>query len=174
MKPAIHNFDLRWIQAVQGLSRSLLPVMQAASLVGQPLAVGVVLAAFSIYFWRAGEPLLAKTFAITIITLPISTLLKQILHRARPTTYVVHFIHSYSFPSGHAYATMVGYGLLAWVAARHLPAPWSWIAAILLILLILLVGVSRVYLGAHYPSDVVGGWLLGLLVLAVIIVAFRI
>lgn len=173
MKPFIHHFDMVWIDRLQSLPAGVRPVMDAATLVGQPVAVGVILAAFATYFWRAGQPLLAKTSLAGLICLPISTILKEIFRRARPDTYVAHLIHNYSFPSGHAFADTVGYGLLAWLAARHLPGPWSVIVPVLLVLLIILVGVSRVYLGAHYPSDVVGGWLFGLVILGTIIAVSR-
>ena len=174
MKPTIHKFDLVGIQMARSLPGWLKPVMQAATLVGQPVAVGGILVAFSVYFWRSGQPTPAKLTAVTVALLPLSTLIKHLVHRVRPDTYVAHLIHSYSFPSGHAYATMLGYGLLGVIGSKHLPGPWSLIVPLLLGLLILMVGVSRIYLGAHYPSDVVGGWLLGMLVLITVTRIFKI
>jgi membrane-associated phospholipid phosphatase len=88
--------------------------------------------------------------------------------------YVAHMrIHSYSFPSGHSFGATVFYGLLAYLAWSRLPHPWNLLVVLLLVLLIILVGLSRVYLGAHFPSDVVVGWLLGGLSLFVIIKYIR-
>jgi undecaprenyl-diphosphatase len=77
--------------------------------------------------------------------------------------------NSYSFPSGHTVGSTVIYGLLAYLAWQYLPQPWNVIGAIFCVLLILLISLSRIYLGAHFPSDVVAGWVLGAIGLAVII-----
>ena len=68
----------------------------------------------------------------------------------------------YSFPSGHSALSTVAYGILA-LLVIHSDLPRSLKRAIVaaLVVLILLVGLSRVYLGVHYPSDVLGGWLSG-------------
>jgi undecaprenyl-diphosphatase len=173
MKPLIHQFDLHGIGVDKELPDWIKPIMTAATLVGQPVVVAGTLVATSVYFWRAGQSTPAKATAVAVALLPLSSLIKVTLHRARPDTYVAGLIHSYSFPSGHAYATMLGYGLLGVLASKHLSAPWSFVVPFLLGLLILVVGISRVYLGAHYPSDVLGGWLLGIFVLIIVSVIFK-
>ena len=76
-----------------------------------------------------------------------------------------------SFPSGHAFSAMVVCALFAYLAVKYVPGLWGWIGAILLIVFALLVGVSRVVVGAHYPTDVLAGWLLGA-IFAVLIIIF--
>jgi len=73
----------------------------------------------------------------------------------------------YSFPSGHALTSMVVFGLLLYLVRRYVTNKTraNALTALLLIPLIF-VGLSRIYLGVHFPTDVLGGWLLGLAIVA--------
>lgn len=85
--------------------------------------------------------------------------LKHLFHRPRPE--VIFDRLGYSFPSGHSFFAVVVYGTLAYLLARMLPRrvrSWVWSTAGLAILL---VGFSRIYLGEHYPSDVLAGFVVG-------------
>ena len=89
-------------------------------------------------------------------------IIKQVLERARPDL-VQPLVHAdgYSFPSAHTFSAIVGYGLIAAVVAASLRdrrrfLPWSLAA-----LLVVVIGYSRIYLGAHFPADVLGSLLLG-------------
>jgi len=107
----------------------------------------------------------------------VDGVLKAMIHRTRPQ-YAAAFLHgtSYSFPSGHAMGSMIGYGFVAYAivltgewAGWHRQAVFSAAG-----LMTLLVGVSRVYIGVHYPSDVVGGWAAGLVWLTVCITGYQV
>lgn len=104
----------------------------------------------------------------------VNNVLKLLFGRERPDVATLHAVFTTSFPSGHAMAAVVAYGALAFVLARLEPAPplrrATWTAAVLLILLI---GASRTYLGVHYPSDVLAGYAAGLAWLALSAAATR-
>jgi len=89
--------------------------------------------------------------------------IKNIISRTRPITEIPIFKEEgFSYPSGHATAAVCFYGILMFLTYRHIKNLWiKALLATLLILIIMLVGVSRVYLGVHFPSDVVAGYYLG-------------
>lgn len=106
--------------------------------------------------WSANLLLMAVTGASIAVT-P----LKNIFHRSRPIEHLLYFT-GYSFPSGHAMISSALYGMIAYLLWINLRSPLSrYMAVFVLILLILLIGTSRIYLGAHYPSDVLSGYAAG-------------
>ena len=88
--------------------------------------------------------------------------LKQMINRARPDGEYLVTVKTLSYPSGHAMISMVFYGLLIYLIS-HFPIKriWKFVFIFLSILLIVSIGISRVYLGVHYPSDIVGGYIAG-------------
>ena len=86
---------------------------------------------------------------------------KVFYHRPRPTDAIVP-VHGFSFPSAHAFTGAVLYGLLAWLVWPHLRTGWARALTVAgAVSMALAVGASRVYLGVHYPTDVLAGWALG-------------
>lgn len=107
----------------------------------------------------------------------LDTAIKLIIHRPRPPVSLVHVVkvlRSYSFPSGHVMFYTVFLGFLIFLVYSRLKA--SRLRSSLLLLfggLVGLVGISRVYLGEHWASDVLGGYLLGSLCLLAVIQIYR-
>ncbi len=98
---------------------------------------------------------------------------KLLIHRDRPGN-PVYIEHSFSFPSGHAMVAVIFYGFLAYILIRHLKNWKHKVNAFFATLLVILaIGLSRLYLGVHYVSDVWGGYLLGFLILTTVIALYE-
>jgi len=147
-----------------------LTIFNAITQLGSP-GVFVVATTVAIYLWHAGAILLLWTWlGANIGGVIIEYVLKTTVHRSRPQ-YAAAYLHghSYSFPSGHTMASTICYLLLAfliWIHPRVSPVArrFAWAACGSIVLV---VGFSRLYLGVHYPSDVLGGLAAGLAWLAV-------
>jgi undecaprenyl-diphosphatase len=108
---------------------------------------------------------LAAVFALTSLgSWVLSESTKYLVARPRPTV-VAHLVAlptNLSFPSGHALCSMAIYGCLGLLLARVLPRKVAWLPPALGIALALAIGMTRPYLGVHWPTDVLGGWVAGL------------
>ena len=117
-----------------------------------------------ILYWNVDRRLGVRLGTFLLLSIVINNLFKMILHSPRPYWVDTHIQLwaapelSFGLPSGHAQNAVVMWGLLAFYGRRA----WGWVVALLLALL---TGLSRIYLGVHFPTDVLAGWLLGLLVL---------
>ena len=108
---------------------------------------------------------------LVIITI-LNQLLKRILQRPRPTEYRIIEETGYSFPSGHSMISMAFYGYLIYLIYKHVKNKYiKWISITLLSILICAIGISRIYLGVHYTSDVLGGFLISISYLIIYISA---
>lgn len=108
---------------------------------------------------------------LAIIT-ALNQLLKNILQRPRPTEYRIIEETGYSFPSGHSMISMAFYGYLVYLIYKYVKNKYvKWTSMVLLSLLICSIGISRIYLGVHYTSDVLGGFLISISYLVIYISA---
>ncbi len=127
------------------------------------------------YYWFVTPLLVVATFIfyrkrrrISAVLLPVATIggmvlttaLKYVFERARPDLFESGYTASfYSFPSGHATIAIGFYGTLTLLVAWHLKGLKRWAVVASGTLLVLLIGFSRLYLGVHYPTDVLAGFL---------------
>lgn len=139
--------------------------LRAATELGATGTVALLALAVGAVELRAGRPFLAGAAAATIgLAALANTTFKLVVGRPRPDELPPIVVEpGYAFPSGHSLSAMVAYGVIAVLVARSsLGAGLRAALVIGLGVVVLAVGVSRIYLGAHYPSDVLGGWLTGL------------
>lgn len=142
------------------LSFFFLTVTQAASIT--VLSVGCVICMLLLFLQR--ERILALgTLLVLVLNQSVVTLLKNLLQRARPENAIAAAVeHTFSFPSGHAAASVAFYGFLAYIIVRLAQSWKAKISALFLgFAVIFLVDLSRLYLGVHYLSDVLAGNLVG-------------
>jgi undecaprenyl-diphosphatase len=147
-----------WVHryASPGMTRT----MTAISLLGYNVLIVELVIAFAVFAklrWRRAAVWLAVAMAGSLL---LDLTLKYLYHRARPTAYFGTAPHSYSFPSGHALCSFCFYGVLAGLFSARIKSLSLrlavWFAAVALVVAI---GLSRIYLGVHYPSDVLAGYL---------------
>jgi undecaprenyl-diphosphatase len=157
------GFDKAVISVVQGWeSPALTGMMKFFTNIGTGLPIVLIslaiMAVLYVFFRHRRELIL---FACVVIgSALLNTLLKVVFHRARPTLHRLYEASGFSFPSGHAMAAFSLYGVLAFLLWKHVSHASGRVLVILIAaVLILAIGVSRVYLGVHYPSDIIGGYL---------------
>jgi undecaprenyl-diphosphatase len=109
-----------------------------------------------------------KIPAIALSSLALMFILKNLFGRARPDIPLLREAQGLSFPSGHALMSVTFYGLLIYIIWQTVKRPWLRITLVtLLLMLILIIGFSRIYLRVHYASDVLAGFATGFLWLVI-------
>jgi undecaprenyl-diphosphatase len=142
---------------------TLVAVARGFTFLGEPtvlIAAGFACALW--LWWTARHRLAIVLLLIVLIGRALSEAQKYWIARVRPDVepHLV-VVQTSSFPSGHAASSMILYSTLALVLTAG--TPWHRVAVAGAVLLSLLIGISRVMLGVHWPSDVIGGWAFGML-----------
>lgn len=170
---ATRTFD-RWVleQVAAYRTPELTEAFLELTTLGNTSVLVVVVAVASVFLWLTRHRYSVYLLLIAVIGQHfLNHLLKSFYGRPRPIVVpMLDRVSSASFPSGHAMSAIVAYASVAYLVARLEPRPLlrrttAGIAA----LLIVAIGVSRIYLGVHYPSDVLGGYLAGLAWVAIVI-----
>lgn len=151
--------------AVHGIDTPFLDVvMRAFTFMGSAFAVLPLALAVVVWAVRRKETRAALAFVVVVVmTEALNVMLKHTFERPRPTLFQeIETLHSYSFPSGHAMAAFAIYGMMGVVVARLLSSKALRRALVVVLpLFILMIGISRIYLGVHWPSDVLAGFAAG-------------
>lgn len=160
---ALTNLDLSIAHAFTSLrTPTVTAFMLAATSLGNTFSIVVIAAGASLTFLLSKKnKLLSAGLVCTVLGAKVSeTLLKILIERDRPNSDALFHLDTFSFPSGHATAAAALFGYLGLVLIRLYPR-WRIAIAVCMSVVILLIGLSRVYLGVHFPSDIIGGYLLG-------------
>lgn len=148
---------IRWLQDV---GEGLVPLMRFLTFLGEE---EFYVLAFPLLYWSLHRTLGLRMGIALLISNGLNAVLKLAFRTPRPYWYApgiraLTLEPSFALPSGHAQNAVAVWGLLAHAVRRW----WGWLLAGVLVAGI---GISRILLGVHFPSDVVGGWLVGALVL---------
>ncbi len=159
----LHAFAGPWLDRVM-FGLTLIGAIKIFS-----LALAAVLAGLLMQGYRHGPAVLACAVTGALI---LNESFKLLFHRARPVLpWSIGDEHTFSFPSGHSLFSVTLYGTLCWLALRHGTCWWQVVPVA--VVLPLAIGASRIYLGEHYPTDVLAGWLCGAIWTATVILIDR-
>ena len=160
------NFDNRALIFISGYVTNInTDVMQSFTFLGTHtflIPANLLLTAWFLFIkkrrWYS-----VKIPSVALSSLLLMLILKMIFHRVRPMNPLLQVAKGFSFPSGHALMSVTFYGLLILLVWQNIKQPWlKWTLSVFLILLILAIGLSRIYLRVHYASDVLAGFSVGL------------
>ncbi|MBD0379467.1 phosphatase PAP2 family protein [Paenibacillus sedimenti] len=175
----LESFDVIVTDAIQSTrSDGLTPIAKFFTTLGKGstefILFFMVAALFLFKFKHRWETLIL--FLGVLGTWGLNTLLKGIFERARPVGQRLIEEDGFSFPSGHAMVSSLFYGLIGYLLWINLRRTWkgAWLIPVITVLVIICIGLSRVYLGVHYPSDVLAGFAAGVACLIGCILAIQV
>lgn len=180
-------FDLSFQTEVHGWAQPLLTrIMLGFTFIGSirifiPTLILAVIVFLLIGEREGGIRRIRKRNTTALFTLGIggaivlNETLKIYFHRARPNVpWAIGDEHTFSFPSGHSLFSCVLYGMIAYLLlARHTPLFPRALSAALAVAMPLAIGLSRIYLGMHFPTDVLAGYITGICWLVITILIDR-
>ncbi|VEF48140.1 phosphoesterase PA-phosphatase-like protein [Bacillus freudenreichii] len=173
----VETFDQSIIHLIQGLESPLLTnIMKFFTFIGSfPIVMLIFVLVSFVLLYIVKHRFKLLLFGIVLLGTPIiNELLKLSFHRVRPNLHRLIDIGGYSFPSGHAMNAFAVYGILIYLLWNNVPGR---IGRIVLIItgsfFIVMIGTSRIYLGVHYPSDVIAGYFASCCWLCIVIGLFQ-
>lgn len=143
------------------ISSTVTPVARVITLLGG--TIFIISSAVLLFIIIKNKKIGFLILANLAIVAALNQLLKHILKRPRPTGYRLIEVSGYSFPSGHSMVSMAYYGFLIYLIYKYVKNKYiKWISICILSIFICLIGISRIYLGVHYTSDVLAGFLISI------------
>lgn len=149
-------------EAVENMSPILTTVMKVITYLGDPIVIIVV--CLILFFIPETKKNIALPVSMAVISSAVcNTILKYVFARSRPDILQLISEKGYSFPSGHAMNNAALYIMLILLIWKYIKnTSLKIILSSVCVILIILIGYSRIYLGVHFVTDVLGGWLFGL------------
>jgi membrane-associated phospholipid phosphatase len=127
----------------------------------------LLLIAYAIFIHK-NTWLAIKVGAIGVSSLILMFSLKALFNRPRPATPLLYEVPGLSFPSGHAFMSFTFFGLLTYLAFNEIKNTlFKYLVSMILVFVIILIGISRIYLRVHYATDVAAGFSLGMIWLVI-------
>ena len=166
---AMVSFDMGIIQWVHSLTGNFLTrLMRLISALGSSKAVISYIAILLLFVWfkKISSMDWLRVAGITAASAILNETLKAAFHRPRPEFFRLVDETGMSFPSGHSMNGAVFFGLLAFLILNKVDRKEKKWIAVFLVIFVFFIGISRIYLGVHYPSDVLGGFYVGGFILA--------
>lgn len=137
--------------------------------------VATTLAALFFFYKLRNKKFILQLMGVVLLSAFANMALKRAFDRARPTIEHLVVVKTLSYPSGHAMSAMAFYGFLIYLVFKiKMHKALRIFLVVLFSLLILAIGISRIYLGVHFPSDVAGGFIAGLIWVAFCVILFNI
>ena len=138
------------------------------------IVITVFLAGYYFFKQRSWKFILQTTLVLLLATFS-NIVLKRVFNRARPTLDHLVTVNTLSYPSGHSMSAMAFYGFLIYLCLRYNMRTWLKVVLVfVLVITILSIGISRIYLGVHFPTDVAAGFVGGLIWVAFCAVVFNV
>ncbi len=152
-----------WVynEAVEGISPTLTIIVKSITHMGDPIVV-ILFCLLLLSITKTRRTIALPVSLTIIISSILNVVLKNIFARQRPDILRLINETSYSFPSGHAMNNAALYTMLILLIFKYIKDNrLKYTLSALCVILVIAIGYSRVYLGVHYASDVLGGWLIG-------------
>jgi membrane-associated phospholipid phosphatase len=177
---AVFPFDLKVTHELQEVQNpAFAAAMQGVSALGAPLIEVVLIGSVTLVFLVRGMKTEAVFVLATMSSVVLTAILKVLVGRPRPPLYPPNpidlflAIDQYSFPSGHVLFFVVFFGFLAYLGWVHLSGWLRLLVMGICTFLIVAIAPSRIYLGAHWASDVIGSYVIGTLLLIILVLLYR-
>ncbi len=147
----------------------------AVTFLGKPLFLMIVNLVFSLFLWIKNQRSRAIVyFVIGNGAAQFNYFIKSFLGRERPELWErIIEVKYLSYPSAHAMNSIVIYGLICYYLMNQFK-PWRWLILTLTSILVILIGLSRLYLGVHWPTDIIAGYTMGSVWLAIAILILEV
>ncbi|MEZ4803482.1 MAG: phosphatase PAP2 family protein [Gelidibacter sp.] len=153
------------------LTHFFIVVTNIGDIYGYVIVVGLSILISRVFFKRWKQ--VAQITIVLLLASVSNMILKRFIDRARPGIEHLVSVETLSYPSGHAMSAMAFYGFVIYLFYRFKMNRWLKYSVILvLLLLIFSIGISRIYLGVHFPSDIAGGYIAGFIWVVFCVIVF--